>query len=1847
MSAKLKIGKIGRQSLIDETEAQTLMDVTEGQKLIDETEAQTLMDVTKGQKLMDQEKDLPETSVLFKRQEGFTRTGAQLSSISIPEFLESEPYPYFYHTWNKLLLCNLNHVAETFHINKSNDLDLNIYVFNNALKDVNSNCSNFETQHHKYGNSLQNYYTIVNQKTESIPANWKEMDRIDITSITPIYLQKCENIMTALLFMPLDQCHDFRGSRTSGSSSWVTETSKGVLKKDVSGEQLTEGITENIYSNDFMNTLVKTSFSGKQGIIGIMVIGDDSFQLLSNSTEYKNGDDLDIQKIMDSFGQFITIGNDTAMNIGSDITMNCDPRGNRLKLHIEGKDAHLIFLGFTSDGWDKGMHDVWSMNERKHIYSIKINSIKQLPSGEPEVIYSGDKVTIIENIVPCYEMLYKSKDESNSDAFINNFEIDSKKITKSNFNDFFSQEVFDKLYSDFLAQLYRKTDKPIVVEEEEEEGQDGGAIDETSILRGATYKFYGVRSPDSKTSETLSPENRARYLIFENIFIEILKKLSKNISPQIHPDFKYPEVTNMLCDGSEENLNDRIQKVNDLYETIKDGIYSEYPKIYDKDAYDKLRSKMDKGCDSSTEDRFIIKQFGTVNDMNIAPVIEKVIDSLNCSDNCNIVNVERIEEEEEETDEMEEREDISQGITTAASESSSDTSELAIAKPKTKKKEFKTPCQTAIDTNIEYDLNNKYPFKFQVVSGVLDSSLQGGENMPEYFPPEMDIFMTIFDNQGNLQGAVIRMTFLKDILKNTTNTKNNARVFSHFVYVDFDEIELECEDKLGENWKSNSEQYPFALKQLITYTVNNTSFLPSLSKNLISNFELKIKDDTFKSWYFYFSDTAGPSVSEGINDVVKRIFSGSIGIIRDENVDVSESIVKVAQKLYMNSPKLREIFTQKPGSVVRSPAFESIFLLRIKYIGDKSRCTDSLFLNRNKYAECMQITGDENAYFTALINGASTIYSPPSRFALYFAPYFTYGDVESEGKFLMNLPIYKETLLKGESPTEFKISSSSSRKRSINTDDVIPFESDFVKERGTLASGVDVRNKANEIIKFVDDKVNRAYAEAVLKSRGMTQVSQLEDLSKKTKQQKEIKTALEGYVREYNKLEKFYRELEETVDRNFIGEIERNNDELTHLYYNKIIEQLRNIFIDNEFIIEPVVISKEDFERIKNEIVTFLKKSLQSMKQMASSTLTLRQMLDIDGQPVVDKKGNVTLTQGAYNELNKNIPIYENFLNLLQNIEDVKEFYDVLKELNEFYNNKISTMSTSTRKVIFWDENIINKNINFIFSLSDIVNHILPNIKTAKSKFASQTKKYDKLNPIIDTILSELPDFSRKKKAESEPLKPASKLLLEGPRAESAPAVLQIPKEEDSDTAMEISANKPIKQHNKRKTHEISPIPQRPSVLKARKVDRQALKGDDDDDGKLGGGPNEESYRKNQIYILKCFSDLIKTNNSEYEDLITPDKTNFNYENIKSIDDYCVSILMLQVYYSFNSFQPKLKSLQNVTDEIATLNEDISTLQDAINIRNYYSQIINTFINIEYLEPHSIDHTLELDNIDITESDTLIYDLKKWSDISFSLITFILNNLRLINSGPNKFVNKIDEVNYKIIHTLHSLLRGIDINTMVGYYELSKSREEIDKIEDFTQEEKTNLFTQISIVESYEYLCLFLIKYCNNLLMKITNNQLKYSKNGAIYDYEIIENKLGKELTDKFDSITINIGNSDKVEIKLFSFTGSGNLKNDLESITNILLELSSVPEIEEVPLDMGKGLPKNFNLMMLNQRPPRYNIPRNMMTAPRYPAILAAGTAKNKKTRTANKTRNNKIKNKKVSIKKRENKIKRNTRRQ
>ena len=59
----------------------------------------------KVEKVEDEIKDEIKDELLFQPREEMKkidRTEIAQSSISIPEFLTDEPYPYFYHTWNKL-----------------------------------------------------------------------------------------------------------------------------------------------------------------------------------------------------------------------------------------------------------------------------------------------------------------------------------------------------------------------------------------------------------------------------------------------------------------------------------------------------------------------------------------------------------------------------------------------------------------------------------------------------------------------------------------------------------------------------------------------------------------------------------------------------------------------------------------------------------------------------------------------------------------------------------------------------------------------------------------------------------------------------------------------------------------------------------------------------------------------------------------------------------------------------------------------------------------------------------------------------------------------------------------------------------------------------------------------------------------------------------------------------------------------------------------------------------------------------------------------------------------------------------------------------------------------------------------------------------------------------------------------------------------------------------------------------------------------------------------------------------------------------------------------------------------
>lgn len=286
-----------------------------------------------------------------------------------------------------------------------------------------------------------------------------------------------------------------------------------------------------------------------------------------------------------------------------------------------------------------------------------------------------------------------------------------------------------------------------------------------------------------------------------------------------------------------------------------------------------------------------------------------------------------------------------------------------------------------------------YPYKFTITSGSLDSSGLGGQSLPPYHAPEVDIYMPIFDLSGNdsiLKGAIIRMVVLKEILNNPINSKSKVVVFCHFVYADF--------ESCGIVNPSNIDSYENSLKELLTFVINNTFYInrenenncvnidnlkiDDLNKDENLNFILKLYNDKSRYWYKYYTFTQGPTVKDSI---VKPVNFNSINQMRTVTKSdyVALGIVDVAEHLISYSSKLRNAFNDK------KVLFVKLFLVRNKYTGDKSRATDTLFLNQNSYLEGVQISNDENTLYNAQMLGLNTVWSTSTKSVFYMTPYLT------------------------------------------------------------------------------------------------------------------------------------------------------------------------------------------------------------------------------------------------------------------------------------------------------------------------------------------------------------------------------------------------------------------------------------------------------------------------------------------------------------------------------------------------------------------------------------------------------------------------------------------------------------------------------------------------------------------------------------------------------------------------------------------------------------------------------------------------------------------------------------------
>ena len=317
-----------------------------------------------------------------------------------------------------------------------------------------------------------------------------------------------------------------------------------------------------------------------------------------------------------------------------------------------------------------------------------------------------------------------------------------------------------------------------------------------------------------------------------------------------------------------------------------------------------------------------------------------------------------------------------------------------------------------------------YPFKFTVASGSLDSSSLGGQSIPQYHPPEIDIYMPIFNLSGqtsNLKGVIIRMVVVKEILNNQINSKSKVAVFCHFVYVDFDRTGIPPPTQDADGNDTISE-YPEKFKALLEFSIQNTRYVKNETEcvnlnslnletlNADENIDFKLynlKDNsggkTFKrNWYKYYTASQGPTVKDSIVIPVNysTIQEIELGVAFD---NVASGIVDVAKNLIGSSAKLRAIFGENNKTF-----FVKLFLVRNKYTGDKSRSTDSLFLNQSKYLEGVQISNDENTLYNAQMFGLNTVWSTSQKSVFYMTPYLT-----KEGKLPITTAAYIEKLNEG------------------------------------------------------------------------------------------------------------------------------------------------------------------------------------------------------------------------------------------------------------------------------------------------------------------------------------------------------------------------------------------------------------------------------------------------------------------------------------------------------------------------------------------------------------------------------------------------------------------------------------------------------------------------------------------------------------------------------------------------------------------------------------------------------------------------------------------------------------------
>jgi transcription termination factor NusB len=888
---------------------------------------------------------------------------------------------------------------------------------------------------------------------------------------------------------------------------------------------------------------------------------------------------------------------------------------------------------------------------------------------------------------------------------------------------------------------------------------------------------------------------------------------------------------------------------------------------------------------------------------------------------------------------------------------------------------------------------SNYPFKFTVASGQLDSSSLGGQSIPQYHPPEIDIYMTIFDTHGDgeLKGIIVRMVFVKEVLVNSINSKSQAIVFCHFVYVDFERTKIVK--------PLNISQYPQKIGELLRFAVENTQYIKEDSR-CINLYELKEKENlntlddidfvlnfpqeggstVSRNWYKYFTYSQGPTVQKSI--VFPTDYSSIYGLKKQASSDyVATGIINVAENLIKNSSQLRIAFnvTSDERSIDDDPNFLffiKLFLIRNKYTGDKSRSTDTLFLDQTKYLEGVQISNDENTLYNAQMFGLNTVWSTKTQSIFYMTPYLT-----PSGQVPITFGSYVTALCEGLKSNPNLVSSSTGKESVVAiTDDEAEDINEFKRE---ILSTLDMDNIPESVKKYFNFIDNRTILEYW--SKGYYELKELYSFLNKFKDESldQLDTGIKQYIKSCS---------EAGGDQNKLKKI---TDNFEKVFVNPETQKLKDYFDEFKDIFDLIVEQKDD-----------LYKTISNMATEVTEKAKLNNLF------------NTILL------LSKTFPWWLDMI-----LKDIKiKFYNELCDKCISFLDKMNELLSNTEigycqqfriyKKILSDKKYFEDNISDIicFNINDNSDKKLTSLSICPKKDQPEIKPFS----ITRVPLTETPDIYLKplNPQEIEDLDKEAQIkaielndtkfsnvsvdfleLLKRVSQVSTNLSDLTPAEKQSIYALERATTIKKKQVPSIK-FERKPgfVPVGQTVVQPEPKDVQSKYEEVGtptaaamEEDTLGGAPPtstltpeqlttfyNNSYKCNIGNYLKSFINIINTINSEYNDL----SINYNKDNGKEL---LIKILLLYIELVNKSFIPNIKS----NDIISVIEKvDISYSTEKMNtIINTYSTQLNTYMII-----NSLMNTEEISNIDLINilNSSISNNIYNSLDLPFSI--FLLKN---------------------------------------------------------------------------------------------------------------------------------------------------------------------------------------------------------------------------------------------------------------